>query len=349
MNSFFSEYWSDLSQIFANSQQRLFYGYLLCALVIAFIWLAKTTSLNLRSNLISALGLKQWRSRSAFADYKIIIINKAIFLFIVPLLITKLTIATAMFELMHQAFSQRIHLSNDIPRGAIIAAFTLFIFVLDDFARFYLHKLMHQIPWLWQFHNTHHSATSLTPLTVLRTHPVEGLLFALRSAVVQGLSIAVFIFFFADKVDLYTALKVNVLVFAFNIAGSNLRHSHIAIHYWRWLENILISPAQHQIHHSVEPRHFNKNYGATIALWDKLANSHCYSEPQHPLNFGLNKKQSASEHSLYNLYLAPFLYIFISSKKMVYQKLIAIKLGVLNKAVHRSEQAKCTTSDKNHR
>jgi len=314
MTSFLNEYWSGLSQLFSNSQQRLYFGYLLCAVIIAFIWSLKN-GLNVKNSLAKATALQHWLSRSALADYKLIIINKAIFLLMLPLLVTKLSIATAIFELMHQSFSQRSSIENDLPTWAIITAFTLFIFLLDDFARFYLHKLMHEIPWLWEFHKTHHSATSMTPLTVLRTHPVEGIIFALRSALVQGLSIAIFIYFFADKVDLYTVLEVNVLVFAFNVAGANLRHSHVAIYYWRWLEALIISPAQHQIHHSTQPRHFNKNYGAILAIWDKFGSSHCYSEPQHPLQFGLNRKQESSEHNLYALYFAAFSNIVASCKR----------------------------------
>ncbi|MCJ8299459.1 MAG: sterol desaturase family protein, partial [Pseudomonadales bacterium] len=175
------------------------------------------------------------------------------------------------------------------------------------------------IPWLWEFHKTHHSATSMTPLTVLRTHPIEGIIFSLRSALVQGFSIALFIYFFADKVDLYTVLQVNVLVFAFNVGGANLRHSHIAIYYRRWLETIIISPAQHQIHHSTQPRHYNKNYGAILAIWDKISSSHCYSEPEHKLQFGLNTMQESSEHNLYALYLAAFSNIFAGCKRFIRQ------------------------------
>jgi len=314
MTSFISEYWSDLSELFSNSQQRLYFGYLLCALIIAFFWLIKSGE-NVKGSLAKAAGMRQWLCRSALADYQLIIINKAVFLLLIPLLVTKLSIATAMFELMHQGFSQRSSIDNELPSWLIISAFTLCIFLLDDLARFYLHKLMHEIPWLWEFHKTHHSATAMTPLTVLRTHPVEGLIFALRSAFVQGLCIAVFIYFFADKVDLYTVLEVNVLVFAFNVAGANLRHSHVPIYYWRWLETIIISPAQHQIHHSIQPRHFNKNYGAILAIWDKFCDSHCYSEPQHALQFGLNRKQLRSEHHLYSLYFAAFANIYASCKR----------------------------------
>ena len=33
-------------------------------------------------------------------------------------------------------------------------------------------------------------------------------------------------------------------------------------------EYLLISPYQHQIHHSDNPKHFNKNMGSKLAIWD---------------------------------------------------------------------------------
>lgn len=97
----------------------------------------------------------------------------------------------------------------------------------------------------------HHSAETMTPITVYRTHPLEGILFSLRSAIVQGTTMAVCLFLFGNAVDLYAVLGVNVMSFIFHVTGSNLRHSHISIRYWPWLEHILISPAQHQVHHSI--------------------------------------------------------------------------------------------------
>ena len=93
-------------------------------------------------------------------------------------------------------------------------------------------------------HHVHHS---VTPMTVFRTHPLEGLVFTLRSAFAQGLTISTFVYFFAGGI----VLGANLFVFLFNVFGSNLRHSHIGIRYWKWLEYILISPAQHHLHHSV--------------------------------------------------------------------------------------------------
>jgi len=305
MQDFFTQYWSDLSSLFSNSQQRLYWGYLLCASIIAAIYSLHKSTSNFKNSLSTALGFPHWFSKSARADYLLILINKAIYLIFNPLLLGKLTVATLIFEGMHQLLGQR-NIETNIPSWAIISLFTLFIFIFDDFARFYTHKIMHELPILWEFHKTHHSATNLTPLTVLRTHPVEGLLFAIRSAIVQGVSIGFFVFLFDDKVDLYTVLNVNIILFIFNIAGSNLRHSHISIHYYLCIEKVIISPAQHHIHHSTATRHFNKNYGAVLAIWDWLFKTLHHSEPQTQIQYGISKYQKDSEQGLTTLYLSAF-------------------------------------------
>ena len=99
-------------------------------------------------------------------------------------------------------------------------------------------------------------------MTVFRTHPLEGIIFSLRSAITQAIGISIFFYLFGNLVSLYTIVGVNIFVFVFNILGSNLRHSHIGIRYWKWLEYIFISPAQHQLHHSIAFEHHDKNFGA---------------------------------------------------------------------------------------
>ena len=64
--------------------------------------------------------------------------------------------------------------------------FTISFFIVDDFSKFLVHMLMHKIKFLWCFHKIHHSAEVLTPMTVFRTHPIEGIIFVLRNAISQG-------------------------------------------------------------------------------------------------------------------------------------------------------------------
>jgi len=168
-------------------------------------------------------------SKSAKSDYLLFFINQIIMSVISPVLITQLAIATALFYYFHSVSWLDAGVWNNTPLAVIISAFTLFHFLLEDFSKYFVHRLMHKWPILWAIHKVHHSATFLTPMTVFRTHPLEGVVFSLRSAFTQAISISSFVFLFGPQVDIATILGANIFIFAFNIAGSNLRHSHIDI------------------------------------------------------------------------------------------------------------------------
>ena len=78
-------------------------------------------------------------------------------------------------------------------RPAVTASYTVSVFVVGDFSRYFLHRLMHRIPSLWVFHQIHHSATTMNPFTVYRVHPVESFLYGLRRTLSTGLVTGVFI------------------------------------------------------------------------------------------------------------------------------------------------------------
>ncbi len=305
LSTFGSDYLNGLIETFSSPRKRLFLGYVAIALVIGLVWL-RWQGKTLKTALAAMLSREIWLSASARADYAIVLINRALFLLLSPLLLGQLAVATWLYFQLFDHYGLPPAAGTLLPDWAVVTSFTLWFFLLDDFARYYLHRLLHRWPVLWAFHKMHHSARVLTPLTVLRTHPVEGLLFSLRSVLVQGLSIGLFKFFFASQVDLYTVLGVSVIVFGFNVAGSNLRHSHVPIHYWPWLEKILISPAQHQIHHSTDVRHFDTNFGAVLAVWDWLGGSLHRSEPGRALEFGVSQRKEPGEQTLVTLYLQPF-------------------------------------------
>jgi len=208
-----------------------------------------------------------------------------------------------------------------IAKIYIILSFTIFQFTIDDFSKYIVHRFMHKWPVLWALHKVHHSATVLTPMTVFRTHPLEGIIFSLRSAITQAIGISLFFYLFGNLVSLYTIVGVNVFVFVFNILGSNLRHSHIGIRYWKWLEYIFISPAQHQLHHSVAFEHHDKNFGAALAVWDWLFGSLHHSVEFETLHLGIKKDQKETTHNLRNLYFDPINEI----KKHIFNKIKKIK------------------------
>ena len=293
-----------LFEEFANPQKRIFVGYLLSAFVLALVWLCVAERDSAKAAIKKIFDKNVWLSTSSLADFKIILVNRVIMSGTAAALVTQITIATFLYKLLHgQTLIEPLAL-HFISAGSVAVIFTVFFFVFDDFSRFYVHRLMHRIPILWAFHQVHHSAETMTPFTIFRTHPIEGFIFTLRTSVVQGIVISVFLFLFGSKVDLITVYGASVGVVIFHSLGSNLRHSHVKIRYPRLIELFFISPGQHQIHHSTEKRHFDKNFGVALAVWDLIFGSLLHSENQTH-KFGLTTK-FGEKHNLLHLYVEPF-------------------------------------------
>ena len=318
---YFFDYTSLITNQFIDPKKRVFLFYILISILIATAWFMINKKLSFKKTLIKIFDKKIFFSKSAKSDYKIFLINQLIMMIVSPFLITQLTIATALYFYFHTIDWLSAGMFVGIAKIYIILSFTIFQFTIDDFSKYIVHRFMHKWPVLWALHKVHHSATVLTPMTVFRTHPLEGIIFSLRSAITQAIGISMFFYLFGNLVSLYTIVGVNVFVFVFNILGSNLRHSHIGIRYWKWLEYIFISPAQHQLHHSIAFEHHDKNFGAALAIWDWLFGSLHHSVEFETLHLGIKKNQHDATHNLKNLYLDPIHEI----KKHIFNKIKKIK------------------------
>ena len=309
MIEWFDIIYSDLASQFLNPKKRLFLGYLLSASVIAMIWLCMIKRHSLGAALRTVFDRRVWLSRSSRLDVICFMANRILFTWLRPVLVTQLAVATLLYQLLHHQTLIPVGLFEDA--GYLVAAisFTSFFFLVDDFTRFAVHLALHRIPVLWAFHKFHHSAETLTPLTVTRTHPVEGLIFTARSAVVQGVSIAGFFFLFGNQVDLLTIFGVNIFVVTFHGLGSNLRHSHIPIRYPLFIERFLMSPAQHQLHHSEAERHFDRNFGVALSVWDRMFGSFHHSVDEK-VSFGIGRETAAFTRSVWSMYWSPFRFLF---------------------------------------
>lgn len=307
MLDFFQAPFFSLAEELVSPQKRIFIGYLLVAFAIAIIFITHryrhkmTASQRIRY----VFSSKVWLSHSSRADMKLWLINRLVFGNLILRFLTKTAVATAVyFWLLEILGSTQAPLENT-PAWLASLIFTLLLFILDDYGRFWVHRLLHKVPMLWEFHKVHHSAEVLTPITVFRTHPVEGLLFSLVGILVQGAVVGSAIGIFGGQVSLATIIGANIFSFTFHLVGSNLRHSHIPIRYPRVVEYWFISPAQHQIHHSLAKRHYDKNFGVTFACWDRWHNSFHFSEKAR-VRFGLRPEDNSLEHGLFSLWLMPF-------------------------------------------
>lgn len=301
-----------LSNYLVDANKRIFYWYLLGAVVLAIpVYLAKSAQQpaigRIKGFLAYLFNPKIWFAPSARQDYVLLLVNRFIRLFIyAPAILLMVPVAFAVSDGLEMVFGPMVFWRW--PPAAIITIFTLALFIADDFTRFLLHWLLHKVPWLWQFHRVHHSATVLTPFTVYRSHPVESYLYACRMALAQGTVVGAGYYVFGPQLSMFDVLGANVFVFAFNLLGSNLRHSHVWLSWGNRLEVWFISPAQHQIHHSDAQVHFDTNLGSALAIWDRLFGSLILASSVKQVRFGVGDGQPLPS-SIWQLYWQPFVHI----------------------------------------
>lgn len=285
-----------------NPDKRTYWVYIFTSIVIAIIYLyfnKKEQRINLSSKL--------WLHPSAKLDYYYFILSYFIkILMIFPIVISAKTVAFSINKYLY--FEYGFNQIQTISYETTIILYTITLFIVSDFTRYWLHRFLHTIPFLWEFHKVHHSAKVLNPLTFYRVHPIENLLFGFRYSLSIGLVTGVFIYFFGSKIGIVEVLGANIFIFIFSSIGANLRHSHIQLAYFAFLEKWLISPKQHQIHHS--KKHFDRNYGGYLAIWDRVFGTLTLSKQVKTLKFGIRKEQMSDYNSLSKILLFPFINIF---------------------------------------
>jgi sterol desaturase/sphingolipid hydroxylase (fatty acid hydroxylase superfamily) len=292
--------WSDLISHLDAPEERLFWPYLASALALALLG-AAAGRVSLRRDVFSR---DLWWHPSARADYLYFLLRAALSAFVIaPLLVSSTVVAVKVVLVLYEFLGQ----PPDWPLGAsgTTALYTALLFITSDASRFLLHKWMHESDVLWRFHQVHHSAEVMTPITLYRTHPVEGLLMALRGVLVTGLVGGLVSYLARGQAVPAEVLGVNAIAFALNLAGANLRHSHVWLSFGP-LERLLLSPAQHQLHHAVETGGLGVNYGAFLALWDRLAAT-WVPAAQRPARFGLPEDAlNHSPRSAWSMLVHPF-------------------------------------------
>lgn len=252
---------------------------------------------------------------SAKLDCVYFIANKILFSsLLTPLLAVSIYTSSTSYVLLTLAFGERAH-SGPTPL-VLWVVYTFIVLLAFDFGAFYAHYLQHRFRWLWEFHKVHHSAKVLTPVTVYRVHPVDDVLNAIIPAALAGFADGIFVYFepgFPPRG--LSIFQVNLFLFFFYLFGFDLRHSHVWVSYGPKVSQILISPAQHQIHHSEARRHWGRNLGYIFAFWDKLFGTLYVPENREQLSFGLGKGEEEEYSSVAKLYLLPFKKLARSSRR----------------------------------
>jgi sterol desaturase/sphingolipid hydroxylase (fatty acid hydroxylase superfamily) len=159
----------------------------------------------------------------------------------------------------------------------------------SDFAQYWMHRCYHNWPVIWPLHAVHHSAEVMTPFTTYRQHPLSLLLTDAAVAGFLGLGQGLLLGAAAGELAVAEIAGINLFIVVANAALAALHHSHVWLSYGPLVERFVISPAQHQIHHSTDPAHYGKNLGNTLAIWDWMFGTLYVVRGGESLTFGLTE------------------------------------------------------------
>ncbi len=131
-------------------------------------------------------------------------------------------------------------------------------FIVRDFVQWWTHRLLHRVPWLWEFHKVHHSVEQMGFAAHLRYHWMETVVYR----TIEYIPLAL----------IGIGLRDFFIIHIFTLAVGHFNHSNI-----RWnigfLKYIFNNPQMHIWHHAYdipEEHRYGVNFGISLSLWDYL-------------------------------------------------------------------------------
>lgn len=132
----------------------------------------------------------------------------------------------------------------------------LVLFFTFDFAQWGIHILLHRVPFLWRFHQVHHSIEEMDWLSNWRFHFAEVIVY-------KSLLYLPAAFFGFSPQAMFAFGLANTVMGHFN--HSNLRIQLGPVQYF------LNGPAMHRWHHThPDSGPPDRNFGIALSLWDWL-------------------------------------------------------------------------------
>lgn len=294
---------------FFQPDERVYWLYFVTAYAIAMLAYLKAgrdwSFAALKTCLAGFFAKRIWTHHSAIADYKMVFVNNFTYFLLFPYIVIGSTTIAALTAGGLEAVTGSAGLGL-APSTTGRVALTIVWLLAWDFSFFAAHYLQHKVPLLWEFHKVHHSAEVMTPFTVFRMHPIDDLLASTMVGLLIGLVQGVFNFIYADPLTFYMVNGLNVAWFVFLFAGYHLRHSHIWIMYPKPVRDMISSPALHMIHHSDNPKHFDKNFARIFIFWDQLAGTLYMPKEREEIAFGLGGGEHRDYVGLWRIYALPF-------------------------------------------
>lgn len=169
------------------------------------------------------------------------------------------------------------------------AFFLLDILLLDAFLYFW-HRLNHQLPILWRFHEVHHLDEFLDSTTALRFHFGEVFL--------SSIARALFVVSLGISIESVIIFEICILIFSvFNHSNLRLPNKLESA-----LSKVVVTPSIHWIHHHAKRVDTDANYGTIFSFWDRLFKTLSHNKRELSMPIGV---EGLKELSLISLLLKP--------------------------------------------
>lgn len=172
-----------------------------------------------------------------------------------------------------------------------IYSFFFDILILDMFI-FWWHKTVHEVPFLWRFHEVHHLDEHLDTTSAIRFHFGEIFFSAfVRGALIIGLAI-----------PLTSIVVFETLVLVFTL----FHHSNVSLplRIEKPLSYIIVTPSLHWVHHHALRQDTDSNYGTIFSFWDRLFRTKSDTLRRKEMKIGVEGK---SDKALSELLILPFI------------------------------------------
>ena len=155
--------------------------------------------------------------------------------------------------------------------------------VIVDFLQWLHHLIRHRVEAFWAFHMVHHSQRELNLFTDGRFHVME---YVIDQALI-------FIPMLMLQVTLAPAMWLALAIRWY----TRIYHANLRTHYGP-LKYFMVTPQSHRIHHSVEAKHQNKNFGVLFTIWDRLFGTLYANYDEYPEVTGVADERFPVEQAL---------------------------------------------------
>jgi sterol desaturase/sphingolipid hydroxylase (fatty acid hydroxylase superfamily) len=181
-----------------------------------------------------------------------------------------------------------------------------------SFAAYWAHRASHRVPWLWSLHRAHHSTEVLTFFAGFRAHPLDNLFSTAVGAVGGAIGTGLVLYLTGTQLITETTVIGGLVALFYGASVSLLGHSHVRVSYG-WFNLVIAGPIMHQIHHSAESRHRDKNFAAGALIFDWMFGTLYMPRTDEKFRFGLNEHELGEDNphkTLKALYIEPLAHLW---------------------------------------